>query len=123
VLTAGISVRRMPPIQAAYYLMGGFLILTPTLHPWYVIWILPFLCFYGNRGWLALSGFAVLSYLILIRFREHGVWVEDEWVKWAIFAGSAAVWMMPRLVAVYSKKRGGPPAGGPPELSTDNGQL
>jgi hypothetical protein len=123
VLTVGVSVRSMPPIQAAYYLMGGFLILTPTLYPWYVIWILPFLCFYGNRGWLVLSGFVVISYLILIRLREHGVWVEDEWVKWAIFAGSAAVWMTPRLVSVFRKKRGASPAGGPPELSANSGQL
>ena len=107
-----VSVRPIPAIQAAYYLLGMFLILTPTLHPWYVVWIVPFLCFYGNRGWLTMSGLVVLAYLVLVGFRETGVWEEEGWVRWLIFIGSGMVRVAPRLLNAI-KGKGGPPAGDP----------
>ena len=94
-----ITVSRMPPIRAAYYLVGAFLVLTPTLHPWYVAWIIPFLCFYGNRGWIALSGLIVLAYQVLIRFNTTGEWEEETWVRWVILFGSGSVWLAPHVVA------------------------
>jgi hypothetical protein len=96
---SAISVSRMPPIQAAYYVIGVFLFLTPTLHPWYVVWVVPFLCFYGNRGWIALSGLIVLAYQVLIRYHATGVWEEETWVRWVIFFSAAAVWFAPGVAA------------------------
>ena len=92
-----ISVSSMPPVQAAYYIVGIFLVLTPTLHPWYVVWIVPFLCFYGNRGWIATSGLIVLGYAVLIAYRESGDWSEPPWVVWGIVLGALLVWMWPRF--------------------------
>lgn len=90
--TVAVSVSRMPPVQSAYYVTGLFLALTPTLHPWYVVWIVPFLCFYGNRGWIALSGIVVLGYHVLIGYHEVGVWEEAWWVRWVIVGVSVGVW-------------------------------
>ena len=51
-------------IRRAYHLMSAYLLLIPTtFHPWYVIWILPCLCFYPSWGWLYLSGAIALSYV------------------------------------------------------------
>jgi hypothetical protein len=111
---AAVSLKPIPAIQATYYVLGMFIILTPTLHPWYVVWIVPFLCFYGNRGWLAMSGLIVLAYVVLIQYRETGVWEEEGWVRWLIFIGSVLVWLWPRLVESV-KKIGGPPLGDPPD--------
>ncbi len=38
-----------------------------TFHPWYVIWLLPCLCFYPSWGWLYLSGASALSYLAYLQ--------------------------------------------------------
>ncbi len=47
-----------------YVMVSAYLLLLPTsFHPWYVVWILPFLCFYPSWGWLYLSGAITLSYL------------------------------------------------------------
>jgi len=47
-----------------YLMVGAYLLLLPTsLHPWYLIWLLPFLCLYPSWGWLYLSGAISLSYL------------------------------------------------------------
>jgi len=55
-------------IQRASYMMSAYLLLVPTtFHPWYVIWLLPCLCFYPSWGWLYLSGALSLSYLAYLR--------------------------------------------------------
>jgi len=51
-------------IQRASTMISAYLLLVPTtLHPWYVIWLLPCLCFHPSWGWLYLSGAIALSYL------------------------------------------------------------
>jgi len=53
-----------PGIRRAYHMMSAYLLLIPTtFHPWYVIWLLPCLCFYPSWGWLYLSGAIALSYV------------------------------------------------------------
>jgi hypothetical protein len=99
VVVITVTLSKMPPIQAAFYILGTFLVLTPTLHPWYGVWIVPFLCFYGHRGWIAMSGLVVLAYVVLIEYRVSGVWIEDDLVRWIIPLGSVLVWMAPRFLS------------------------
>ncbi|MBI2000986.1 MAG: hypothetical protein HYS69_07385, partial [candidate division NC10 bacterium] len=41
-------------------------LLTLTLHPWYVIWIVPFLAVQPRPAWIYMSGTVVLSYAFYI---------------------------------------------------------
>jgi len=44
--------------------VATYLILVPTaMHPWYVLWIVPFLCFHRWPAWLYFSGAVALSYM------------------------------------------------------------
>jgi alpha-1,6-mannosyltransferase len=44
--------------------VGSYLLLVPTsMHPWYVLWMVPFLCFPSWPAWLYFSGSVSLSYL------------------------------------------------------------
>ncbi|MEE2708742.1 MAG: hypothetical protein VYA69_04015 [Gemmatimonadota bacterium] len=70
-------------MRTAYILVGAYLLLTPTLQVWYMVWIIPFLCIYPNRAWLLLSGLTVLSYNVLIQFIQTGIWHEAMWVRYA----------------------------------------
>ena len=55
-------------MQRASYMISAYLLLVPTtFHPWYVIWLLPCLCFYPSWGWLYLSGALALSYLAYLQ--------------------------------------------------------
>ena len=83
---------RMPPIQAGFFLVGAFLLLTPTLHPWYAIWMIPFMVFYRQPAWLVFTGLIAVSYHVLIRYASEGVWEEAVWVKPLLFGGFALVW-------------------------------
>jgi hypothetical protein len=55
-------------IRRAYEMISAYLLLVPTtFHPWYVIWLLPCLCFAPAWGWLYLSGAVSLSYLAYVQ--------------------------------------------------------
>jgi len=97
-LTAlALAARKVDLPTSAFVLVGAFLLLTPTLHPWYALWIVPFLALRKDAAWLLLTGLVPLSYHILIRYISEGVWVEAEWVRWAEFGPFAALWVGERV--------------------------
>jgi hypothetical protein len=65
-LAALVIVRRgVEPLRGAYLMTGALLLLSPTLHPWYLLWILPWVCLMPSAAWILLSGLAALTYLDL----------------------------------------------------------
>ena len=86
VATAGwLWYRRVEMTAAARILIGLFLILSPTLHPWYVTWIVPFLALRHDRAWAWLASAVPLVYVPLVRYRLDGQWIEPAWV-WPVLA-------------------------------------
>ena len=67
-------------IQKSFILTSVFLILTPTLHPWYLIWIIPFLIFVPNWSWLIFTFLIQASYFVLKDFALSSVWNESVWI-------------------------------------------
>ncbi len=56
--------QKIEVLQYAYVLAGLLMVLMPaSLHPWYVILIIPFLAFYPHPGWLIFATTVTLSYL------------------------------------------------------------
>ena len=75
-------------LNYAFVAIGTFLILAPTLHPWYLTWIIPFLCFNKNRAWLILTGTVICYYFMnhelfskMIWYNDELVWKEVHWLK------------------------------------------
>ncbi|MBF0378329.1 MAG: hypothetical protein HQK72_12735 [Desulfamplus sp.] len=54
-----------------------FLVLTPTLYPWYALYLVALLPFTLNRAGITLSWSVLLSYKVLILYKLTGYWVED----------------------------------------------
>ncbi len=56
---------QLDPYRKGYLVAGAYMLLLPTsFHPWYLVWLLPFLCLFPSWGWLYLSGhLALLSYV------------------------------------------------------------
>ena len=79
--------KRVPLLHCAYLTAAAFVLLTPTLHPWYVLWLIPFLVFYRHPPWIAFSLLVVLSYHILIQYQTRGIWEEAAWVQWVEYGG------------------------------------
>jgi hypothetical protein len=67
-------------IQRSFILTALFLLLTPTLHPWYLIWIIPFLVFIPNISWIIFTLLIQASYFVLKDFSMYSLWKESIWV-------------------------------------------
>lgn len=63
---------------AAVAALGGLLILSPTVMPWYVTWLLPFAVLARRFEWLAFSAIVCLAFLVMINGTEYAaaLWLE-----------------------------------------------
>jgi hypothetical protein len=80
------SARRTELLRYAYLVISCSLLLSPTVYPWYVTWILPFLCFYPNKAWLLFSGLVVASYWAWARLPASQEWSPGATVMWIEYA-------------------------------------
>jgi len=85
---------------ACFVTLGSFLLLTPTLHPWYILWVIPFLVITPNRAWLYLTMASTAYYHVLIDYFEKDLWQEQLWIKHLIYLPFFAL-----LILEYLKKR------------------
>jgi hypothetical protein len=65
-------------VKQQYWLVGGVLLLTPTLFPWYLVWIIPLLCFFPSPAWIVFSVTSALSYYVLIDWWTLGIWRQND---------------------------------------------
>ena len=82
----GVQIRYRDPYRAAFATLGAYVLLSPTVHPWYLLWVLPFLAFFPSPAWMLLSGLIFLAYEVQIGYGSEGVWREKPWVLWAQYA-------------------------------------
>ncbi len=74
-------------------------LLAPTLHPWYLLWLLPLLTFALAPAWILLSGTVVLSYVDLAAGRD--ALQGPSLMAWLEYAPALA------LAVVLARRRGG----------------
>jgi len=77
----GWAGREVPPARRAFWLVAGYLVATPSLFPWYALWLVPILAVAPRWPWLWLTGAVALAYLV---FAEP-VWRIPGWVRVAEF--------------------------------------
>jgi len=85
--------RPMGPAAATGWLLGAMLLLSATVYPWYVVWVLPWAALYRHTAWRALSALILLSYLS----QRGGVplmpWVfAGIWVPFGILLAAGRRW-------------------------------
>jgi alpha-1,6-mannosyltransferase len=76
-----LAPRAEDPFRVGFTLTGLYVLLSPTVHPWYATWFLPFLCLEPRASWIYLSGAVVLSYQVLGGWAAQGHWIEAPWVR------------------------------------------
>jgi hypothetical protein len=83
---AGLSLwlawKRSEPLRASFLLVAALLLLTPSIFPWYVTWLIPFLCFFPNPAFLLWTSTVLLSYHVLIDYVTLGIWHYDSRLIW-----------------------------------------
>lgn len=95
--------KKVPPLRGFYLAIGAILLLSPTVHPWYLVWIVPYLCFYPHPAWLLLTGSVVLAYHAPFLNDPGQVWQEHlgykllEYVPFfVLLAPSGLAWLRQR---------------------------
>jgi len=81
-------------LERALFAAGAlFLVLSPTVHPWYALWVVPFLALArGRTAWLYLSLALPVAYAVLLRYDgSPASWAEPAWVRWAEYGPFAAL--------------------------------
>ena len=88
-VVAVVSVRQHDTVdqvaRTALLVLGGELLATNYLQPWYALWLLPFLAVTAAPAWLWLSGTLPLIYV----FDLHQS--LPPWVRWAIYGPFVAL--------------------------------
>lgn len=78
--------KKRPVIESAAAFFALFFFLSPVVHPWYLIWLLPLIPLVPRISWLYLTLVIPLSYEILLRFDGSGeTWVENPKYKLMIY--------------------------------------
>ena len=76
------AAQRTEPLRACYLLIASVLLFSPSVFPWYVTWLVPFLCFFPHPGLLLFTATVLLSYHPLIDYTARGVWGYTAWLVW-----------------------------------------
>jgi hypothetical protein len=58
-----LSLRETDTVTGTRRLFGTLLLLSATVYPWYLLWVLPWAALTRHPAWLTLSGLILLSYL------------------------------------------------------------
>jgi Glycosyltransferase family 87 len=112
-LCALVLLRRPPPLAAAEWILGGLLLLTPTLHPWYATWMLPLVTLNRRPAWIALAALVPLGYAPMAAWLAGGPWRDPIWSRalvhlpcWTLLlagiARTRARWLTLRLPGIQS---------------------
>ncbi len=70
------------PVQAARWMLGGVLLLSPTVHPWYLAWLVALLVIELRPAWLLFSATVLVSYAARLTEVLDGGWYESNLVRW-----------------------------------------
>lgn len=64
-----------------FILMGLVFLLSPVQNPWYLSWVIPFMCLFPWRSWILLTGLVGLYYLDFY-FDYQDIPQYSEWIPW-----------------------------------------
>jgi rSAM/selenodomain-associated transferase 2 len=68
-------------LRGAYIGVGCLLVMLPTLHPWYLVMIAPFMCFFPSVPWLYLQAAVLFTFPVLGHEFQTGEFREVPWLK------------------------------------------
>lgn len=84
--------RKIPLIELSLWVCGGWILLSPTVHPWYVLWVWVPSLLCRSSSWTALASMVPLSYVVLLsRDVESGHWTPSLWPSLVIYGIFALV--------------------------------
>ncbi len=102
--------RRPDPATWLLWACGALVLLSPVVHPWYLLWPLAPALIVGAWPWAVLASTVLLSYLVLGSYDPAtSTWVEAWWIPWVEYPPLlVATWWWHRTRRVPSPASTGP---------------
>jgi hypothetical protein len=70
------------PARVALWAGGAFVLLSPTVHPWYILWAWVPALICGVRAWSLLAALVPVSYIVLASYdASTSAWSEELWPR------------------------------------------
>ncbi|CAB1064373.1 hypothetical protein D1BOALGB6SA_9165 [Olavius sp. associated proteobacterium Delta 1] len=69
-------------LRSVYLALGCLMLFLPTLQPWYLVLMAPFLVFFPSRAWLYLQAAVVFTFPVIAVEAKSGIFQEIFWLKW-----------------------------------------
>ncbi len=82
-LYKGASLTQQPVefVRGLFWIMALVFLLSPVQNPWYLCWVVPFLCVFPARSWMILTGLVGLYYLDFY-FDYQELQPFSLWIPW-----------------------------------------
>ena len=80
--------------RSALWVLGAVLLLSPTLHPWYVTWILPLAIWRGQAAWTVLSLSALTALLLWETTPLWNEWEPNFLTRSMVVLPPLAAWLV-----------------------------
>jgi len=87
----GVTLVRNLPLLGMQWIFGSIILVSATVYPWYLLWVIPWAALMGNRAWLVASATVILSYIP--QFTEASLF---PWVFLAVWLPPLIVWTVDR---------------------------
>jgi alpha-1,6-mannosyltransferase len=68
-------------VRGLFWIMALVFLLSPVQNPWYLCWVVPFLCVFPTRSWITLTGLVGLYYLDFY-FDYQEMQAFSLWIPW-----------------------------------------
>ena len=82
-------------LRAAFFVLGGLIVLSPIVHYWYVSWALIFVPLFPSLAWILLSGSMAPSFLL---GQTPHTWQTLIWTTFGLMLTAEAIRVPPALV-------------------------
>jgi len=69
------------PMHLVFYSLCALILLSPTVHFWYISWIIPFLCFSPRWSWSVLCLTIAFYFIADMMYLKSGVWHQPPAIQ------------------------------------------
>ena len=71
------SLRVTDLLKGSFIIFGALILLSPTVHYWYLSWLLPFAVFFPSLPWLVMFGLSAFYFSAWVQFGKTGEWYQS----------------------------------------------
>nr|WP_320048628.1 glycosyltransferase 87 family protein [uncultured Desulfuromonas sp.] len=92
-------------LRVLLFILLAFLLLTPTLHPWYALYLVAFVALTPHVAGLVLSWSVLLSYQVVTVYHLSGVWQEQGALAFYIWSAPLLALALSALLGRFKARR------------------